>query len=156
MSYIFSLTIDCVAGPYLKEPYKFVLEIPDDAWLGDLEAWILDVVGFDDEHLSDFYIASSVYGKRTTITSDPESAEDHGGQTILCLSELFPLPKNKKLYYLYDYGRSWYFQISKMRKSGTRLAGQEYPRLVSETGIKPLQYGEDEDEEDDAWEDVDN
>lgn len=155
MSNILSLTIDCIAGPYLKEPYKFVLEMPDYAYLGDLQAWILDVVDFDDEHLSDFYIASSVRGKRTIITSDPESDEDYGEKTILSLSELFPLPKNKKLYYLYGYGLSWYFQITKMRKSATCLAGQEYPRLVSETGTKPLQYGANEDEENDASEDDD-
>lgn len=50
-----------------------------------------------------------------------------------------------ELYYLYDFGACWVFQIRKQRKQATAQPGVKYPRLLSEQGSKPLEYGHDDD-----------
>ncbi len=63
-----------------------------------------------------------------------------GVYTVTVVS-LFPLGKGNKLFYMFDYGDNWLFKISKSRKSPKELTqGIKYPRIVSETGMKPEQY----------------
>ena len=57
------------------------------------------------------------------------------------INNLFPLPKNKKLYYWFDFGDDWKFQITKSRKKQKEpVPNERYPKIVSESGIKPEQY----------------
>ena len=46
-----------------------------------------------------------------------------------------------KLFYLFDFGDSWLFKISKSRKKEFEpVKGIKYPRVVKEEGEKPEQY----------------
>ena len=149
MSAIFTLSIACVGGMYLTEEYRFVMDFPEDSTLAQLASDILGVVDFDGDHMSAFYLANGLRGKKTWFTADGEWDDDDSRMLAMPLSEIFPLAKNKKLYYTYDAGASWLFEIRKQGKSSLPLAGLEYPRIVSQEGKKPSEYGPDADG--DSW-----
>ncbi|NRR31710.1 hypothetical protein HSX11_16150 [Oxalobacteraceae bacterium] len=140
MQEIFSLNIKCIRGMHLIAPYEFKIQVPATWTLTDLADCILHMMDFDGDHLSQFYVAASLRGRKTSPGAN--DGADHCDPT---LHAIFPLPKNKKLFYLYDFGASWWFQISKQGKSSTGLAEVDYPRLLSEQGSKPLEYGPDDD-----------
>jgi hypothetical protein len=55
------------------------------------------------------------------------------------------LPKHTKLFYLFDYGDSWYFRITKTRKKiKQKESGVSYPRVVEKVGKNPEQYPDHE------------
>ena len=54
---------------------------------------------------------------------------------------MFAAATGKKVFYMFDYGDSWLFQLTKSRKKPHAAeAGITYPRVVSEEGTKPDQY----------------
>lgn len=150
MNGILALSIVCVGGMHLTEDYRFVLEVPVNSTLAELASFILDVVNFDDEHQDEFYLANSTRGKKTWFMTDGEMDEDDNAMWDLCLSKIFPLPKHKKLFYLYDFGDSWCFEITKKGKETLAQPDVEYPCIVEEVGIKPEQYGHEQDDLDDG------
>jgi len=57
------------------------------------------------------------------------------------LESLYPLQKNRKLFYLFDYGDSWLFKISKSRKKPhDPEKRKKYPRIIEVKGKTPKQY----------------
>ena len=56
------------------------------------------------------------------------------------LHNVFPLPKHKKLYYWFDFGDDWKFEIRKKGKDGTPVSGVKCPRVIHKEGPKPEQY----------------
>jgi len=98
--------------------------------------WIQDAVKFDNDHLYEFYI-SRTERSRDRIRFDDED----GGIYSTTLESIYPLKKDRKLYYMFDYGDSWLFKIAKSRNSPQKpKQGINYPRIVSEKGNKPEQY----------------
>lgn len=156
MSGIFTLSIECVGGRYLKEPYRFVIEAPVELTLGDLASHILGMVDFEGDHLDEFYLANGLRGKKTWFTPNGEWDEDDAHVMDIQLSAIFPLPKHKMLYYFYDFGASWCFQITKRGKEMKSQPEIEYPCIVSETGLKPKEFGDDEDWDGDDEDDSDH
>ncbi len=131
------------------DPWRCVLEIDETATLADLHEAIQDAVRFDNDHLFSFYRAPSEHsGNRDWITDDEDDAYR------ISVGSLFPLPRNRKLYYLFDFGDNWVFRIAKSRKKPhLPEMGVDYPRLVSEQGERPEQYpGSEEWELDDEVE----
>ncbi|PWF48804.1 IS1096 element passenger TnpR family protein [Massilia glaciei] len=145
MSGIFTLSIECVGGMHLKGPYRFMIEAPVELTLGDLASHILGMVDFDGDHLAVFYLANGPRGRKTWFTPNGEWDDDDAHVMDMRLSAVFPLPKHKKLYFFYDFGASWCFQITKRGKETKRQPEIEYPCIVSETGLKPKEFGDDED-----------
>ena len=145
MNKIFTLSVSCVAGMHLSQAYRFVLALRAESTLDELASCILDVVDFDGDHLSSFYLANGPRGKRTWFTTDGTFDEDTGvPDTRLC--DIFPLERHKKLYYDYDPGASWRFEIVRKGRETNAAAGQSYPCLMLEEGVKPLEYGAGEDD----------
>ncbi len=144
MSKVYTLSITCVAGRYLSEKYGVVCEVPADFTLDRLASLILHVVGFDGDHLSEFYVANSLRGKRVELG---DSDDDDTATLRLC--DIFPLAPRKKLYYTYDFGASWRFEIVPKGKLASAQDGLQYPRPVSQEGAKPREYGPDDN--DDCW-----
>ncbi len=145
MKAIYTLSIECVFGMYLKESFLRVVEVPSDMTLGDLHALIKDLTGFDDDHLSTFYTANTLRGKKVWFTEsgeweDDDDAEDGASLWDIPLHDVFPLPKHKKLYYWFDFGDDWMFEIRKKGKDGTPASATRYPRVIHEEGPKPEQY----------------
>ena len=148
MSEIFTLSIACVSGMYLTEDYSFVQNVSTDYTLGELASDILAMAKFDGDHMAEFYVANGPRGKKTRLTADGEWDGDDSAMWELPLSGIFPLAKHKKLFYIYDFGASWIFEIRKKGKATLPVAGLKYPYLVSEEGTRPVEYG---DPDGDSW-----
>ena len=147
METIFTLSIECVWGIYLKERFFSLVEVQCDMTLGGLHDLLQDLTGFDNDHLFTFFKANSPSGERLGFTESDDWEEEMEQMWQIPLDEVFPLPKHKKLYYLFDYGDNWTFEIRKKRQMGPPAPGVVYPRVIQEEGPMPAQYPSfDEDE----------
>lgn len=127
-------------------PWECVLEIPLDATLAELHLAIQQATDFENDHLYMFVIAKDSYA-RHQVQFDCD--EEVYSTTV---AELLAQAKGFKIYYLFDFGDDWVFRIAASRKKPQPPeAGVTYPRLLSESGKKPVQYPDwDEYEEDEA------
>lgn len=121
------MTLEVKLGTY----WKVELECLDSFSLYELHDAIQDAVGFDDDHLYEFYVARGERNRNRIEYPDMN----------ICLSEIFPLPPKNHLHYLFDYGDCWMFRIGRTRKKiKDPENGVEYPVVIKETGEKPIQY----------------
>ena len=139
---ILNIQIDLVFGMYAKEDWTGIIEIESSSTLEDLHYAIQKAVCFDNDHLYEFYIS------RTAHSRDKQRFDDENEKIFTTvLDDIFPLPKKRKLFYMFDYGDSWLFQIKRNRnKPHEPIEGNEYPRLVKEIGEVPEQYPNYEDD----------
>jgi hypothetical protein len=94
----------------------------------------------EDEAGDDVGAEDDVWKAYDVWEADDLGDEDPAAWTTT-LESLYPLPKDRRLFYRFDYGDDWIFQISRARnKPFAAEPGTEYPRLVDETGEKPEQY----------------
>lgn len=134
---IYTLTVECIGGLYLRGECVRVIEIEDDATLEDLHLAIQSAVSFDNDHLYDFH-AGRNYRHRQVRFAD-EWDEDQDAYSRIRLRDVYPLG-NLKLYYLFDYGDSWMFEIRKARKVHAPQPRVRYPRVIERRGRNPEQY----------------
>ena len=119
----------------LHSSWSGIIEIDDSSTTEDLHYVIQQAVEFDDDHLYEFYVANSHRSNNRDIISTYEDADS------VILARIFPLTKGKKLFYLFDYGDNWVFQVSLSRKAPfVAKSGIQYPQLIGETGERPTQY----------------
>ncbi len=137
---IYTLSIKCVWGAYFEQPFERTIEVLDDMTLGELHDAIQDFTGFDNDHLFTFFIARGPTAKRTEMVETDEWEDRHGRLYEIPLKRVFPLPLNMKLFYLFDFGDSWTFQIGKRGGTKAEELGTKYPRVIKATGPKPNQY----------------
>ncbi len=125
---IFTLEI---SFPYNTEdePWVRVIEVKEDFSLYQLHDYIQDLVAFDNDHLYEFYIGKNTKNKSGAISEHTS------------LNEIYPMT-GVKLYYLFDYGDNWLFQIKKSRKRVVEDVKVKYPRVVKSMGVSPEQYPE--------------
>ena len=128
---IYTLTI---SFPYDEEeqPWSRVIEVKEDYTLVKLHKYIQAIVGFDDDHLYEFFIGKNPRNRASSVSKKTQ------------LNEIYPL-KGYKLYYLFDFGDSWLFEIKKTRKKKIENKKFKYPLIIESTGVNPEQYPEDED-----------
>jgi hypothetical protein len=133
---IWSIKVILYAAFYDDISWEALIEVDSSSKLDDLHIAIQKFVGFDDDHLYEFYSARNYRSKkRTRYTESENSVYDTR------LEMIYPLEKGNSLFYLFDYGDSWTFRISKSRKKAFEpVKGINYPRLVEEKGNKPIQY----------------
>ncbi len=133
---IWTLRVELLFGLYATEECVRVIEIDSSAILGDLHMAIQAAVGFDKDHLYEFYVAKKERSR------DKERFDDENeGIYTTTLEALYPLEKGKKLYYLFDYGDSWLFKITKSRvKPHPPKKDTKYPRVIESIGGNPDQY----------------
>jgi hypothetical protein len=136
---IITINVKLVRGLYAKGPWEATIALESSSTLEHLHAIIQQAVDFDNDHLYTFYVA------RTERSRDRiEYDEELFTRT---LDSLFPLPKGRRLYYWFDFGDDWMFQISRTRhKPFEPGPGAEYPQLLSERGTRPDQYPSLDDE----------
>lgn len=121
--------------------WKVSVEVESTSTLEDLHYLIQYAVDFDNDHLYEFYV-SKTERSQNRIRYDDENEKIYD----TTLESIYPLEKGNKLYYMFDYGDSWLFVISKSRKKPQEVQeGVEYPRVINEEGNKPEQYPEWED-----------
>ena len=141
---IWILKVELYFGAYAEEPWEGDFEIETTDTLEDLHFAINKAINFDDDHMYEFYISRTV-SSRNKIRFDDENEEIYD-RTI---ESLYPLKKGMKLFYLFDYGDSWLFKITKSRKRPCMpIEGIEYPKLLKSTGTIPEQYPNYDDWED--------
>jgi hypothetical protein len=116
-----------------RPSWQATLEIDRGATLRQLHLAIQRAVKFDNDHLYEFYAARKSNGRRGAVYS--------GDRIDTPLAAIFPLPRNRKLFYLFDYGDSWRFQITRTRAAPqVPAAGTQYPRVIATSGEPPEQY----------------
>lgn len=133
---ILTLDVGLEWGPWSEGPWTCQIEIQAQADLFDLHDAIRRAVGFDDEHLFGFYVATKSTGPRHWLTDGDDEQLD------LPLSAIWPLKKRYALFYYYDFGDSWCFRVGRARRAAfPAQAGVDYPRLLASSGTRPDQYG---------------
>lgn len=133
---IWTINVILYAAFYDDISWEAIIEVDSSSKLDDLHVAIQKFVEFGDDHPYEFYSARNYRSKnRTRYTVSENSVYDTK------LEMIFPLEKGNSLFYLFDYGDSWIFRISKSRKKAyDAVKGINYPRLVEEKGNKPIQY----------------
>ncbi|MEE9425056.1 MAG: hypothetical protein V3V18_08740 [Methylococcales bacterium] len=135
---IWTFKIELILGYLAEEEWICVIEIDCSSTLEELHFAIQDAVGFDNDHLYEFYIARTERS-RDRVRFDDENEEIYE----LTLDDLYPLDKGKKFFYLFDYGDHWLFNLSKSRKKSQQPEKDiKYPRIIEKTGKNPEQYPE--------------
>ena len=113
-----------------------ILEVDSSMTLNELHVAIQHAVEFEEDHMYEFFIA------RTASSRDQKHFDmEDGSLHSTRVADLLPLPKDRKLFYLFDYGDSWIFRVSMARRKPFEPEkGRQYPRLVEEVGDRPKQY----------------
>ena len=141
---ITTLKLTLVRGLYCEDDWTANIELDESSTLEALHYAIQKAVGFDNDHsFSFFYSRTDRSRSREYFHDDDESI------VTKKVKDLFPLPERQSLFYLFDWGDEWVFKISQSRKRlKEAVTGVSYPRVESESGIKPVQYPSYDDEED--------
>ncbi len=142
---IFTLKVTLLGGMYAESECIRTIEIDSSSTLENLHLAILHAVGFDNDHLYEFYVSRTERSRDrqrfTNFDGYDEEEEEDGNSDEETLESLFPLEKGKNLYYLFDFGDSWRFKITKSRKRPTEPEkGVRYPQIVESIGNDPEQY----------------
>ena len=142
---ILLLEIKLVTAAVDTNKWSCVIEIDASNTLEDLHHIIQTAVDFDNDHLYEFMIAKTPQSRNSIRFCDDDEESDNS-VTDPTLGEIFPLPPKMYLHYLFDYGDMWRFKIL-YKGASKRMPNVTYPRIISEKGTKPEQYGRWEDEE---------
>jgi hypothetical protein len=135
---VIKLRVECIRGMYLEKECIRWIEIREDHTLYDLHRAIQKAVRFDDDHLWDFYAGRGPRNRARTFAGDDDpSGRDYADVT---LKDVYPLDRHR-LYYLFDYGDHWLFEIKKERGTHAPVSGVRYPRVIEAVGPNPRQYG---------------
>ncbi|MEA3438083.1 MAG: hypothetical protein U9R43_16590 [Thermodesulfobacteriota bacterium] len=122
-----------------KNFWEATAEVPDICSLFDVHLFIQNIINFDNDHLFEFYAGRNDRNRKIKFSGDSGSPYDGGDYESILLKDIYPL-KGLKLYYLFDFGDNWLFEIRKSRKKAKPLQDTEYPRIVSDNGVKLRQY----------------
>ena len=136
---IYTLTVTAVSGAYLEEECARVVEIDESATLEDLHLAIQKAVSFGSDHLYDFYAGRHCRNRQLRYSDEEDWEAREGDFGRLQLSDVYPL-NGLKLYYWFDFGDNWIFEIRKARKVQHAESGRSYPRVIETHGPNPEQY----------------
>lgn len=139
---ILTLRVECVWGMHLREKCVRIIEIDDGASLLDLQGAIQDSVGFDQDHMFEFFAGRNYRNRKIVFADGVDWEYEADALEDITIAQVYPLPKSLKLYYRFDFGDDWFFEIRKGRKpAAPPVADVEYPRVIERIGPNPLQYG---------------
>jgi len=142
---ITTLKITLMRGRYYEADWAANIELDDSSTFAEIHDAIQKAVGFDNDHGFSFFFSRSDRSRNGEYIDDDDELID-----TRTVKDIFPPPKKQSLFYLFDWGDAWVFRVTKTRKGLQQaLPGVAYPRVESESGIKPDQYPSDEDDEDD-------
>jgi Plasmid pRiA4b ORF-3-like protein len=143
---IVELTIKCLGCSFKAADCSKIVEFDTADNLSTLHDFIITAFEFGWDHMTMFFVGRTAnpYSRgNTAIYKDDDGFYDdeNSGNYEITLDELYPLPKSCKLFYCYDFGDEWIFQIAKSRKKPhATVAGVTYPRIIKEIGVNPEQY----------------
>jgi len=149
---------------------KVALACPEEIWrtiairegqtLHDLHAIIFEAFDREEEHLYSFFFPHTrvrnfdlrkIY-KSSDEYTHPYTREDQGvfesnAQDASTVSiGTLGLKKGQEFYYLFDFGDSWWHQIT-VEKTGEEADEGTYPGIVERKGASPEQYPDPDEEE---------
>ena len=136
--------------PLIRSECVRVIEIKSNASFLELHETIQKAVDFDNDHLFDFLVGRHPESRVHSIGGEPSRGTFNPVKTYrnVHLCDVWPLPTSMNLYYLFDFGDNWLFQINKTRhKDKTEQPGVVYPRVIEIKGKNPIQYPDWEYEE---------
>ena len=138
---ILTLTVECISGAYLKETCLRIIQIDEKANLYELHDAIQDAFEFGRDHPFEFFLANSAspWAKKQWLSGKEEWADKEDDFWRICLMDIWPTGR-RKLYYLFDFGDNWIFEIRKKRGSKEPEHKIKYPRLIEAIGHNPEQY----------------
>ena len=137
---LISLKIFNIWDPvYDKNFWEATIELPDTYSLFEFHLFIQHIINFDNDHLFEFYAGRNERNRKKVFSENSGYPYDSGEYENILLKDIYPL-KRLKLYYLFDFGDNWIFEIHKNRTKAKIQEGLEYPRIVSDNGIKLRQY----------------
>ena len=121
------------------DEWAATIEIPEDSTLVDLHNTIQDLIQFDNDHVYEFYAGRTWRQHKVEFgeSGSPFEAPDYEEYT---LSEVYALEKGYKLYYHFDFGDDWIFEIRIRRGRKPMSPNVNYPRVIETTGDPPEQY----------------
>ena len=136
---IYTIQIKCVGGMNWQKPFKRTVEIESGTTLNELHNLIQALTGFDDDHCYDFFVGKTPHDIRNCLGQGEDFAPASRKLKKITLDRVFPLPDGQKLFYWFDFGDDWKFEIA-LKKAVEKRAGIKYPRCIAEKGPKPEQY----------------
>lgn len=143
---IWTLKVECIMGLYLEHECIRVIEIDSGASLLDLHDAIQEAVDFDQDHLFEFFGGRHWRNRKVVFEDRYDIPDPFSTYSGIALEDVYPLPKDCKLIYHFDFGDDWFFQVRKSRKKPKEpKRGVKYPRVVESTGPNPEQYPQAED-----------
>jgi pRiA4b ORF-3-like protein len=139
MPEILTLNIALSGWRAAEHRWSSVIEVSEETTLADLHYIIQELVKFDDDHLHEFY-AGQHWRQRKFQFGEASSPFEENEAEDIGLSAVFPLEKKYHLYYHFDFGDDWIFEI-KCRLGRKPMAPRaKYPRIVERSGRRPRQY----------------
>jgi hypothetical protein len=130
------LTIEVRLSGWRGTSRKWIraIELPKSATLYALHDAIQNAIDFDDDHMYEFYVGKR-WNKRERDIGESASPMDPGSYDKILLSDVFPLGKALKLYYWFDFGDDWMFEITcrpEMTEANKKI---KYPNVVEKSGV---------------------
>jgi hypothetical protein len=130
--------MECVRGSYLEEGFLRVIEVSSDMYLSELHLLIQQLIGFSDEQLEECFMATRLRGKKIRFMASPGNTQSDPPPLNQTLSELFPEGSRKRLFYSFNFGDSWIFEIKKVSEDALPVVAANYPRVVQTEGAQPI------------------
>ena len=117
-----------------------MIAMDDSSSLYDLHDMIQDAVSFERDHPFTFYTANSgsPWAERKWIADEEDWTQMERAFERTKLRDIWPLGR-KRLYYWFDFGDKWLFEIRKMR-SAKRDVELPVPAVLEKIGADPQQY----------------
>lgn len=137
---LMEFSIECIMGRNWKTACKFKVEVPENFSLTDLHYLIQEVMRFDNDHMYEFYAGRNYRNRKVRFGEEEDRDYDMDSLNYILLKDIYPLPKSCKLYYVFDFGDSWIFEIRKSRKILKTIQNKKYPFLLGIEGKIPEQY----------------
>ncbi len=124
---------------YADSEWKRIIEAPEDLDLFDLHLYIQEIIGFDNNHLFEFFVGKNCRKRERVFGDEDEYGFEEREGLNTMLNEVYPLT-GSKLFYYFDFGDSWMFKIKKGRKKKLIEESVTYPRVIESEGENPEQY----------------
>ena len=139
---ILTLKVTCVWGRYLTADCERVIEMDSEDSLLSLHYAIQDAVKFDADHPFEFMAGRHIRNRKVVFAKDAYSWDEEVDiYENTTLAQVYPLPAGLKLFYHFDFGDDWYFEVRKLQKRAFEAEpGVKYPRVIERVGKNPKQY----------------
>ncbi|MBN2054821.1 hypothetical protein JW905_07860 [bacterium] len=150
MRVIWTLKVRCL---FCKPEASHLIEIDSMSSLFYLHMAIQDALDFDNDHLYEFFAGRSYRHMAIEYAGMPVWSNRFVPDKVfnkIAIADVWPLPDGLKLFYHFDFGDDWYFQINKTRrKDKVPEPGVKYPRVVESRGPVLIQYPDCDDDDGD-------